>query len=54
MCKKLVIVSYAEVTDGEFSFEGRKYAYFINTKKQIKKRTLSVLETLAEMKTEIF
>lgn len=36
MCKKLVITSYAEVIDNELSFEGKQYAYFINTKKQIK------------------
>lgn len=37
MCKKLVITSYAEVTEGELSFNGKRYAYFINTKKQLKK-----------------
>ena len=37
MCKKLVIVSYAEVDEGELSFNGKRYAYIINTQKQIKK-----------------
>lgn len=44
MCKKLVIVSYAEVIDNELGFEGRKYAYFINTKKQIKKGDFICIE----------
>lgn len=45
MCKKMAIVSYAEINDnGELWFEGRKYAYFINTKKQIKKGDFICIE----------
>ena len=44
MCKKLVIVSYAEIIDNELSFEGKRYAYFINTKKQIKQGDFICIE----------
>lgn len=37
MCKKLVIVSYAEVDEGKLNFNGKRYAYIVNTQKQIKK-----------------
>ncbi len=37
MSKKLVIVKYLGMHDGEYSCIRRDYGYFINTKKQIKK-----------------